>query len=552
MSTELKILFVASEVAPFAKTGGLADVAGSLPQAIREEGHDVRVVLPEYGQISDRYIKRLEHVLHFRTNVVWRNEYVGINRLENEGVPTYFVDNKNYFHRSSFYENSDKDVQFAYFARAVLEMLPHLDFKPDIIHCNDWQTGPISLMLEDNYRQYEFYRDIKTVFTIHNLRYQGHFLPRVVQDVLGVDSGHWQEGNIRHNGLVNYMKTGIMYADKITTVSKTYAREIKTPYFGEELDYALRIRGDDLHGIINGISYQQFNPATDENIYQNYDRDNPGLKYTNKEQLQEDMGLPLNRDIPLIGIVSRLVEQKGFDLIATVIDDILEEDLQFVVLGTGQPQYEEIFCRAAVEYPEKMAVLIDYDPVLAQRIYAGSDLFLMPSRFEPCGLGQLIAMKYGTIPVVRETGGLNDTVQNYDPDNDEGCGFSFKNYNAHDMLHTIRRAVYYYRQPEVRKNIIKRAMSKDFSWSNSAAQYLKLYLELTSEEVVIEERGHAVDLNRANGEQLQKIKGIGPALSDRIISYRQKQGKFRDKEEILNIKGIASKNYQNIKDQVKI
>ncbi|MFW5986218.1 MAG: glycogen synthase GlgA [Halanaerobiales bacterium] len=550
MSSKLKILFVAPEVAPFTKTGGLADVAGSLPQALKEHGHDVRVVMPEYAQIPDEYIKKLEHELHFRTNIVWRNEYVGINKLVHEDVITYFVDNKNYFYRSSIYENNDKEVQFAFFARAVLEMLPLLDFKPDIIHCNDWQTGPICLMLEDNYCQYNFYQDIKTVFTIHNLRYQGHFLPRVVGDVLGVDSSHWVEGNIRHNGLVNYMKTGIMYADRITTVSKTYAEEIKTPYFGEELDYALRIRGNDLDGIINGISYGQFNPATDEYIFQNYSQENIKSKYKNKEQLQQKVGLPVDKEVPLIGIVSRLVEQKGFDLIAAAIDDIMENDLQLVVLGTGQQQYEEMFLRAAEEYPQKLAAVIKYDAGLARQIYAGTDLFLMPSRFEPCGLGQMIAMKYGTIPIVRETGGLNDTVINYDPKTNTGCGFSFENYNAHDMLHTIHQAIHYYSQPQIWAGIINRAMSKDFSWNNSAAQYLELYSELTGKKALIRRKQGKIDLNKADKEQLQQLKGIGPAYAERIIAYRKEHGKFKNKEEIMNVTGIAKRSYKNIKNKL--
>ena len=478
----MKILFVSSEVAPFAKTGGLADVAGSLPQEIKAKGHDIRVVMPEYSQISDEYKLQFEHILHFKTNVVWRNEYVRINKMENDGIPVYFVDNKNYFNRGSMYENGDKDEQFAFFARAVLEFLPKIDFKPDIIHCNDWQTGPISIMLADNYRQYDFYRDIKTVFTIHNLRYQGQFSPRTLYDVLGVDEGHWFSGKIRHNGLVNYMKMGIMYADIVTTVSKTYAREIKTVYFGEELDYALKLRENNLYGIVNGISYKQFNPETDNNIYYNYNCDNLQAKYKNKECLQREMGLPVNKKIPVISMVTRLVEQKGLELIEEVIDELMQSNIQFILLGTGQPEYEGFFREKAAEYPEKLVANIKYDFALAQRIYAGSDIFLMPSRYEPCGLGQLISMRYGTLPVVKETGGLNDTVSSYNVETGKGYGFSFSDFDAHDMLYTLRRAIYFYNQSDVWEKLVKRAMNQDFSWKHSAKEYIKLYEQLVDAE----------------------------------------------------------------------
>ena len=479
MSEKLKILFVTSEADPFVKTGGLADVSGSLPQALRKKGHDVRVVLPEYLKMDDKFKSELEHITDFKTNVVWREEYVGVNKLLNEGVPTYFIDNKYYFNRPTLYENGDKEVQFTFFNRAVLEMLPEIDFKPDIIHFNDWQTGILALLLDDNYRKYDFYEDIKTLYTIHNLRYQGQFNPEIIGDVLGINYWHWNSGNIRHNGLVNFMKAGIFYADKINTVSETYAEEIKTSYFGEGLDYALRMRSRDLKGIVNGISYDKFNPKTDSDIYYNYDKKNLESKYKNKEKLQKEFKLPVNREIPLIGIVTRLVEQKGIDLITGIIEEAIhKEDMQFVLLGTGQNKYENIFKKIAEKYPDQIGVKIKYDGKLAQRMYAGLDMFLMPSRFEPCGLSQIISMRYGTIPIVKETGGLKDTVEPYNEFEDTGFGFSFANFNAHDMLYTIRRAISFYKQEEIWEKLIKRAMEEDFSWKHSAQEYIKLYKSL--------------------------------------------------------------------------
>ncbi|MFW6381252.1 MAG: glycogen synthase GlgA [Bacillota bacterium] len=475
MSKNLRILFVSSEVDPFVKTGGLADVAGSLPQEISKLGHDVRVVLPEYTrQIPDHYLEGLQHITEFQTRVVWRREYVGINRLINEGVPTYFVDNKFFFNRPSLYENDDRPVQFTYFCRAVLEMLPRIDFKPDVIHFNDWQTGPMALLLDDNYRQFDFYRDIKTVFTIHNLRYQGQFGPEIINDVLGISDFHWYSGNIRHAGLVNFMKMGIMYADQLNTVSPTYAEEIKDPYFGEGLDYALRLRGDDLSGIVNGLSYEKFNPVTDDRIFFNYSADRLEGKYKNKEHLQRELGLPV-AEAPIIGVISRLVEQKGLDLITHVFEDIVAGDLQFVLLGTGNTYYESFFRQMADTYPEQVAACIKYDAGLAQKIYAGSDIFLMPSRYEPCGLSQLISMRYGTIPLVKETGGLKDTVKPYCENTDTGYGFTFSRYNAHDMLVALERACRIYRKRDKWRKLIKRVMQLDYSWERSAREYIDLY-----------------------------------------------------------------------------
>ncbi|GAB6098226.1 glycogen synthase GlgA [Halanaerocella petrolearia] len=556
-----KILFVSSEVVPFAKTGGLADVAGSLPQELKELGHDVRVVMPEYSQISDEYLVELEHKLHFRTKVGWRDKYVGVNSLENNGVTTYFIDNKNYFDSPTLYEGKDKHIRFAYFCRAVLEMLPKLDFQPDIIHCNDWQTGPLSMMLKENYQIYDFYKDIKTVYTIHNLRYQGIFGRDILEDTLALDSKHWISGVVRHDGCVNYMKMGINMSDVVNTVSKTYAQEIKTPYFGEGLDYVMRMNDNDLYGIVNGIDYDDYNPATDEDIYDNYSADDVAGKLDNKLALQKEMGLPQREDVPVIGLVSRLVDQKGLDLLACVLDDLLQEDLQFVLLGTGADKYEKIFSKLGNRYPDKMTANIKYDGALARKIYASSDMFLMPSKFEPCGLGQLISLRYGTIPVVRETGGLNDTIQSYDEDTGQGNGFSFTNYNAHDMLFTIRRAVdFYYNQPKVWNKLVNRAMTGDYSWKNSAKEYLDLYDKLTAEdskerkeeqELYKEEvTRKVVNINQVNEYDLKQLPGVGPALAKRIVQYRKQNGAFANRRELKKVSGIGSSLFQRISDNI--
>ncbi|MGM0502238.1 MAG: glycogen synthase GlgA [Bacillota bacterium] len=472
---ELKILFVSSEVVPFVKTGGLADVAGFLPREIKKQGHDIRVVMPEYSkQIDDEYLMETEHLIDFNTKVAWREEYVGVNKLNNKGVPTYLIDNKAMFERDNLYENPDKHVQFAYFCRAVLEMLPKIDFQPDIIHCNDWQCGPLGAMLKTQYQKYDFYQDIKNVFTIHNLRYQGQFGLEILDNTLALNSDLMPK--IEHNNGVNYMKTGISFADAVNTVSKTYADEIQTPYFGEGLDYVLRYRRHDLYGIVNGIDYDEYDPATDNRIYANFDADDLSGKKENKLRLQEEMGLPQNPDVPVISIISRLVPQKGLDLVEEVIDDLLQEDIQFVMLGTGNQNYEEMFKAVESRYPNKVAANIKYDADLAQKIYASSDMFLMPSQYEPCGLGQLFSLRYGTIPIVRETGGLNDTIDSYNEDTGEGNGFSFSDYNSEDMLYTIRRAIdYYQNKPDVWETLVKKAIESDYSWDNSAREYIDLY-----------------------------------------------------------------------------
>ncbi|MCF8000938.1 MAG: glycogen synthase GlgA [Halanaerobiales bacterium] len=557
MEKKLKILFVSPEVSPFMKTGGLADVVGSLPRELKKKGHDVRVVMPEYKNIPDHFVKDFEHVTDFRMNMVWRNKYVGVNKLKHKGVPTYFIDNKYYFFRESLYENADKEEQFAFFSRAVLEMINKIDFKPDIIHCNDWQTGPLSLMLKDNYQVYDFYRDIRTVFSIHNLAYQGKFDPRIVSDVLGVSNYHLTSGNIRHDNMVNYMKTGIMYSDIINTVSETYAEEIKTEYYGEGLDYILRMRDNDLYGVVNGIDYDEFDPATDDCIYHNYDKNNIEKKYENKVKLQKELGLEQNKEIPVISIISRLVEQKGIDLFPAVFEEMLAQNLQFVILGTGQNRYEDFFRYINSRYPDKVSANITYDTELAQKIYASSDMFLMPSRFEPCGLGQLISMRYGTIPIVKETGGLKDTVIPYNEYEDKGYGFSFSNYNAHDMLYTLKRALSFYHKKEVWNKLVKRVMQQDFSWKKAAKEYEELYSKILVDKkdnkvtkIKTKNENHKININEADMEELTKISGIGPAYAERIINYRINKGKFTSKTELKNINGIGKSKFNKIKNKI--
>ncbi|MCF8008318.1 MAG: glycogen synthase GlgA [Halanaerobiales bacterium] len=555
MKDKLKILFVSSEVSPFIKTGGLADVAGALPSALKEKGHDVRVVLPEYKQISYDFVKDFKHITDFKMKMVWRDKYVGVNKLDYNGVPTYFIDNKFYFFRDSLYENNDREEQFAFFSRAVLEMIKKIDFKPDIIHCNDWQTGPLALMLKDNYQIYDFYRDIKTVFSIHNLAYQGKFSPEIIGDILGVSYYHFNSGNIRHDSMVNYMKMGIMYSDILNTVSQTYAQEIKTPYFGEGLDYILRMRDNDLYGILNGVDYDEFNPSTDQRIYLNYSKEKINIKYKNKLGLQNELGLKVDKEKPVISIISRLVEQKGMELFPSIIHDLMAQDIQFIVLGTGQKQYEDFFRYVQSRYPNKMRAVIGYDAQLAQKIYAGSDIFLMPSRFEPCGLGQLISMCYGTIPLVKETGGLKDTVVPYNEYDDTGFGFSFDNYNAHDMLYTVKRALDFYNDQKIWQKLIKRAMKQDFSWEKSATKYEKLYNKIVIDIVnktVKQVQEQKININTANLDSLIKLNGIGENYGKKIIEYRKNNEEFESKEELLKIRGIGKVKFEKIKEMIKV
>lgn len=474
----MKVLFAASEIVPFAKTGGLADVAGSLPKELNKLGLDVRLVMPRYGVIPEEFASKMQYLGYIYVDLGWRHQYCGVFKLVFDGVTVYFLDNEYYFKRGNLYGHADEAEQFAFFCKALIEMLPLAGFKPDLIHCNDWQTGIVSLLLKAKHASEDFYKDIKTMMTIHNLKYQGIFPKEVLEDLIGAGGEYFTPDGIEFYGGINFLKAGIALSDIITTVSKTYAEEIRSDFFGENLNGLINKRSDRLYGILNGIDCEANDPATDRRLFANYDVDHLEGKYVNKRMLQKSLGLSEKADTPIIGIISRLVDQKGFDLIACVLKDILETDVQIIVLGTGEERYEKLFRQAAADCPEKVSANIKYDGVLAQRIYAGADMFLMPSLFEPCGLSQLFSLRYGTVPIVRETGGLNDTVSAYNEFTGEGNGFTFANYNAHDMLYTIKRAVGFYRQADVWRAIIDKGMRQDFSWSQSAREYVEVYGKL--------------------------------------------------------------------------
>ncbi|MGG3560251.1 glycogen synthase GlgA [Neobacillus rhizosphaerae] len=476
----MKVLFAVSECGPFAKSGGLADVAGSLPKELKNLGTDVRVILPKYGTISEEYKMEMKKIKEFTVPVGWRNQYCGIEELTHQGVTYYFVDNEYYFKRENLYGYYDDGERFAYFNRAVLETIAQLNFFPDVMHCHDWHTAMIPFLLRTEYYKRKGYGLIKTMFTIHNLQFQGIFPKEVLGDLLGLDYQVFRPNTLEFFGNVNFMKGALVAADKITTVSPTYKEEIQTPVFGEKLDGLLRERNEDLLGILNGIDEDFYNPAEDELIYQTYTANNHQKKSINKSEIQKRFDLPQSSRTPLLVMISRLTKQKGLDLVKCVLRDLLQEDIQIIILGTGDYEYEEHLRHAARIYPEKLKVHTGFNEELAHKLYAAADIFLMPSLFEPCGLGQLIAMKYGAVPIVRETGGLNDTVNAWNEFTGEGNGFSFKNFNAHDMLYTIQRAISFYHDREVWETIVTQAMKMDNSWAQSAFRYNQLYAELIS------------------------------------------------------------------------
>ncbi len=479
-----KILFVASEGVPFIKTGGLADVVGSLPKCFDKENYDVRVILPKYLCMRQEWKDKMNYLTHFYMDLSWRSQYVGILELEYDGVQFYFIDNEYYFSGPKPYGNIYQDVEkFAFFSKAALSALPVIGFKPDIIHCHDWQTGLVPVFLKDKFHDNEFFRDIKSVISIHNLKFQGVWDVKTIQDITGLDKSYFAPDKLEAYGDANYLKGGIVYADRITTVSKTYAEEIQTPFYGERLDGLMRARNNCLTGIVNGIDYDEYNPATDSFVEKNYDiKSFRKEKVKNKKALQKELGLDQDERKFLIGIVSRLTDQKGFDLIAYMMDEMCQQDLQFVVLGTGEERYENMFRHFAWKYQGKVAANIYYSEAMSHKIYASCDAFLMPSLFEPCGLSQLMSLRYGTIPIVRETGGLKDTVEPYNEYDSTGTGFSFANYNAHEMLYTIKYAMdVFYNHKRDWNKMVERAMEKDFSWNTSAREYEKLYESMTEE-----------------------------------------------------------------------
>ena len=475
----IRVLYAAAEAVPFVKTGGLADVAGSLPKALKAQGIDIRVVMPKYGQIAAQYRDRMVHIYDGTLPVAWRSKYVGVDSLKLDGITYYFIDNEEYFRREGFYGYEDDAERFSFFCRAVLNLLPAIDFWPDVIHANDWHTGLIPVLLRLEHMGDERYEQIRTVFTIHNLKYQGIFSKDVMTDVLGLDWKYFTNGDLEFYDAVNFMKGAIVYSDYITTVSRTYAQEIQYEYFGEGMDGLLRDRRDHLFGIVNGLDYEVYNPRTDENLFETYDVATLDRKIDNKVALQRALGLPEDRRVPMLALVSRLVPPKGLDLVTRIFDELLQhEDMQLVVLGTGDKIYEDWFRGLAWRFPTKVSANICFSNQLAQRIYAASTHFLMPSCYEPCGIGQLIALRYGSIPVVRETGGLKDTVQQYDKYTGKGNGFLFSNYNAHEFMFAIKRALSLYKNLELWHWVVANAMQSDYSWTKSAQEYRGLYEKL--------------------------------------------------------------------------
>lgn len=478
-SKKMQIVFASAECAPFVKTGGLGDVAGSLPAALVRAGAEVIVMVPKYATIKDEYKAQMEHFADFYVSLGWRNEYCGLEKLEHDGVTYMFVDNERYFARDYPYGFFDDGERFAFFSKAITESLQHLPegFECDILHCNDWQTALAPVFLREFYQGLPLYDRVKTVFSIHNVAFQGQFSDTVMEDILGVAHIPAAATQLRCDACsINYMLGALHYADAITTVSPTYAGEIQTPEFGEGLDGVLRERSYALQGILNGIDVAAFDPATDKRIAANYTVDDRSGKAVCKAKLQEELGLEVRDDRPLMVMVTRLTRQKGMDLVMYALDRILSGGVQVAVLGTGDRDYEDGLRYFQDKYPGTMAARIEFDPALSQRMYAAADMFLMPSKFEPCGLSQIIAMRYGTLPIVRETGGLKDTVQPYNEFTGEGTGFSFSNFNGDEMGDAVFRAArLFWDNRDAWNQLVTQAMSQDFSWTRSADKYLDLY-----------------------------------------------------------------------------
>lgn len=470
----MKVLFASSEAYPFAMSGGLADVAGALPKALRKRLIGCRIVMPLYSSIPDELREKMTFVTSITVSVAWRRQYCGIFEAHLNGVIYYFIDNQYYFKRDNMYGNYDDAERFAFFSRAVLDIIPHIDFKPDIIHCNDWQTALIPVFLNTMYRDSEPYKDIKTVFTIHNIQYQGKYGKELIGDVLGLPAE--SESLVEYDGCVNFMKGAIQCADKITTVSPTYSREILDPYYSHGLHNILKEFTYKLTGIVNGIDYDVYNPQTDGLIYRNYSVDSIKDKAYNKEMLQKEVGLPKKANVPIFGMVTRLVKHKGIDLVKCVFEELLKADIQFVILGSGEWEFETFFHEMSQRYPDKVALKLGFNPTLAHKIYAGADMFLMPSQSEPCGLAQMVALRYGTVPIVRKTGGLNDTIT--DSGDTQGNGFTFESYNAHDMQNAVWRSIAGYEDQKGWDILRKRGMECNNSWGVSANAYIRLYREI--------------------------------------------------------------------------
>ena len=484
MKRKLRVLFASSEAVPFIKTGGLGDVAGSLPKALNATGEaEVRVILPKYKDIPEEYKDQMSHVCDFYMMLGWRHVYCGIETLEYQGVQYYFVDNEYYFKRDGAYGYFDDGERIAFFAKAVCEFIQYVDFKPDIMHCNDWHTALSTVFLREFYQNMEDYKNIRTLFTVHNLKFQGQMSDAVLGDILGLAGNEAAANQLRSDRVsINFMKGALCYSDLLSTVSETYAREIQTPFFGENMEGIYRRRKDALYGIMNGLDQEQYDPETNENLPAHFSANDMSGKAECKAALQRELGLEVNDQIPLFTMCGRLTQQKGLDLVERVLDEFLQLPVQFAVVGTGEKKYEDMFRNFETRYPGKVCACIKFDEKLAHRLYAGGDFFLMPSLFEPCGLSQMMAMRYGNLPIVRETGGLRDSVQPFNKYTGEGTGFSFSNYNAHEMLFVMKDALgVYYDNKEALNQLRYQAMTRDFSWNVAAGKYMNIYRRLHPE-----------------------------------------------------------------------
>ena len=474
----MKCLFVTSEAQPFAASGGLADVSSSLPHALRQRLIGCRIVMPLYEDIPDELKESMRFLTSFSVPVAWRRQYCGIFESRFDGVIYYFIDNQYYFKRQGMYGHYDDAERFAFFSRAVLEMLPFIDFKPDIIHCNDWQTALVPTYYNLFYSRSDWYKGIKTVFTIHNIQYQGKYGSELYDEVVGIPPQ--SRSILDFDGCINFVKGAVETSNRVTTVSPSYSWEIRDPWFSNGLDSILNARAWKIRGILNGIDTVSYDPATDPEIYANFSVNDLSGRTVNKRKLQERLGLDQNIETPIIAMVTRLVSHKGLDLVKAALDQIMtEEDIQFVILGSGDWEYESFFRSMQGKYPGRISACHGFIPELSRKIYAGADMFLMPSKSEPCGLSQMIALRYGAIPIVREVGGLRDSIR--DSGTGEGNGFTFKNYDAMDMINCIRRAIAGYWQRDSWKTLIKRAMECDNSWVRSATEYINLYREVINE-----------------------------------------------------------------------
>lgn len=529
-SKKMQIVFASAECAPFVKTGGLGDVAGSLPAALVRAGAEVIVMVPKYATIKDEYKAQMEHFSDFYVSLGWRNEYCGLEKLEHDGVTYMFIDNERYFARDYPYGFFDDGERFAFFSKAITESLQHLPagFECDILHCNDWQTALAPVFLREFYQGLPLYDRVKTVFSIHNVAFQGQFSDTVMEDILGVAHIPAAASQLRCDACsINYMLGALRYADAITTVSPTYANEIQTPEFGEGLDGVLRERSYALQGILNGIDVAGFDPATDKRIAANYTVEDRSGKAVCKAKLQEELGLEVRDDRPLMVMVTRLTRQKGMDLVMYALDRILAGGVQVAVLGTGDRDYEDGLRYFQDKYPGTMAARIEFDPALSQRMYAAADMFLMPSKFEPCGLSQIIAMRYGTLPIVRETGGLKDTVQPYNEFTGEGTGFSFSNFNGDEMGDAVFRAArLFWDNRDAWNQLVTQAMSQDFSWTRSADKYLDLYFFMHPE---IERPAAVVDEPEAVAEP---VAAEEPKVEEKPVEAKPAKAEPKVKAEV--------------------